>query len=110
MGYLEMAILDSSNVFSDVAKPIVDLINQAAAPLLMIIVALGSIYCIMLGVKLAKAEEPQEREKAKGALKNAIIGFVMIFVLIAAMNLMVKPMTKWMNDTGHTKIEVQSGS
>lgn len=86
-----------SNPFKAVAEPIISLINMAAGPLLAIIVALGAIYCIILGMKLAKAEEPQEREKAKGALKNAILGFVLIFVLIAALNIMVDPLQNWMN-------------
>ncbi len=90
---------DSNNVnpFATAAQPIVKLIDQAAGPLLAIVVALGTLYCIFLGVKLAKAEEPQDREKAKGALKNAIIGFLLIFVLIAAMNLMLTPLMTWMN-------------
>ncbi|MDO4265440.1 MAG: pilin [Eubacteriales bacterium] len=99
----------SSNPFASAARPIVELINMAAGPLLTIVVALGVIYCILLGVKLAKAEEPQEREKAKGALKNAIIGFVLIFVLIAALNAMVNPLMNWMNNNSSTQIELNTG-
>ena len=86
------------NPFLTAATPIINLINMAAGPLLGIVVALGTLYCVFLGVKLAKAEEPQDREKAKGALKNAIIGFLLIFVLIAAMNMMLGPLMGWMND------------
>lgn len=88
----------SVNPFLTAATPIINLINMAAGPLLGIVVALGTLYCVFLGVKLAKAEEPQDREKAKGALKNAIIGFLLIFVLIAAMNMMLGPLMGWMND------------
>ena len=56
-----------------------------------------ALYCVVLGVKFAKAEEPQEREKTKGALKNAIIGFVLIFVLIPGLNIMMPQMIKWVN-------------
>ena len=84
--------------FGDVVNPIVDLINQLMGPLLAIVGAVGALYCVVLGVKFAKAEEPQDREKAKGALKNAIIGFVLIFVLILALNLMMPRMIKWVND------------
>ena len=66
-------------------------------PLLAIVGAAGALYCVVLGVKYAKAEEPQEREKAKGALKNAIIGFVLIFVLILALNLLMPIMINWVN-------------
>lgn len=104
-----MALASSSNPFANAAKPIVNLINMAAGPLMLIVVALGTLYCVFLGVKLAKAEEPQDREKAKNSLKNAIIGFVLIFVLIAALNIMVDPLMNWMNDAGGTQINMDAG-
>ena len=88
------------NPFAEVAEPIEQLIDWIFAPAMTIVVALGSLYCIILGVKFAKAEEPQEHEKAKNHLKNAIIGFVLIFVLVALMKLSVEPLTAWMYKQG----------
>ena len=76
-------------------KPIVALINSLMGPALALVGAVGSLYCVLLGVKFAKAEEPQEREKAKSHLKSAIIGFVLIFVLILALNLSMGPLIDW---------------
>ena len=87
-------------MFDNVVTPIVSLLNSILTPMLLIVFAAGSLYCVVLGVKYAKAEEPQDREKAKGALKNAIIGFVLIFVLILALNLLKKPMVEWVNNNG----------
>ena len=84
-----------------VAAPIVALINSIMGPALALVTAIGSLYCVLLGVKFAKAEEPQEREKAKSHLKNAIIGFVLIFVLILALNLSMEPLIAWVE--GNTK-------
>ena len=84
-------------MFAQVAAPIVSLLNSLMGPLLAIVGAAGALYCVVLGVKFAKAEEPQEQQKAKGALKNAIIGFVLIFVLILGLNLMMPAMIKWVN-------------
>ena len=84
-------------MFEPVANPIVELIESLLGPLLAIVGAAGMIYCVVLGVKYAKAEEPQDREKAKGALKNAIIGFVLIFVLILALRLLLPELIKWVN-------------
>lgn len=84
-------------MFNTVVAPIVALLNSLMGPLLAIVGAAGAIYCVILGVKFAKAEEPQDREKAKGALKNAIIGFVLIFVLILALNLLMPVMINWVN-------------
>ena len=86
------------NPFEQIAVPIVKLIENLFAPAMAIVVAAGTLYCIVLGVKFAKAEEPQEHEKAKTHLKNAIIGFVLIFVLVVALRLSVEPLTTWMNE------------
>ena len=83
--------------FSGIANPVVALLNSIMGPLLAIVGAAGTLYCVVLGVKFAKAGEPQEREKAKGALKNAIIGFVLIFVLILALNIAMPQMVNWVN-------------
>ena len=82
----------------EAAAPIVALINSMMGPALALVTALGSLYCVLLGVKFAKAEEPQEREKAKSHLKNAIIGFVLIFVLILALNLSMEPLIAWVEN------------
>ena len=91
-------------MFGKVITPIVSLLNSLMAPLLAIVGALGALYCVVLGVKYAKAEEPQEREKAKGALKNAVVGFVLIFVLILALNLLMPVMINWVNSEGRNLI------
>ena len=84
-------------MFANVVKPIVSLLNQLMAPLLGLVGAAGALYCVFLGIKFAQAEEPQDREKAKGALKNALIGFVLIFVLILVLNLLMPVMVNWVN-------------
>jgi phosphotransferase system glucose/maltose/N-acetylglucosamine-specific IIC component len=81
--------------YDSITTPIVDLINSLLTPALAIVGAIGSLYCVVLGVKYAKAEEPQDREKAKGHLKSAIIGFVLIFVLMLALKLAMPIMQNW---------------
>lgn len=97
----------ANNPFEAVVTPIVELINAALGPALLIVGALGALYCVLLGAKLAKAEEPQDREKAKNALKNAIVGFLLIFVLLVVLDLGMGAMTEWLNDTA-TNIEITS--
>lgn len=94
-------------MFNNVVAPIVNLLNQIIGPALLIVGSLGTLFCIVLGVKYAKAEEPQDREKAKSALKNAIIGFVLIFVLILALNLMMDVMIPWVNENATNTIIAQ---
>lgn len=92
-------ILAGGNAFDEMSRPIIELINSALNPALAIVGALGAIYCILLGVKLAKAEEPQDQMKAKQALKNAIIGFVMIFVLMVLLKIGLNVLKTWMENS-----------
>ena len=96
-------------MFNSTVTPIVSLLNQLLGPLLAVVGAAGTLYCVLLGVKFAQASEPQDREKAKGALKNAVIGFVLIFVLILGLNLLMPSMIKWVNEqAGGTVIDESS--
>jgi threonine/homoserine/homoserine lactone efflux protein len=87
-------VTEAANL-SAVTAPIIDLLNTIFGIAIPLVGAIGAIYCIFLGVKLAKAEEQQEREKAKTALKNAIIGFVLIFVLVVALRIGLPIMENW---------------
>ena len=91
-------------MFDSVASPIIGLINALLGPLLGIVGAAGAIFCVVLGVKFAKAEEQQDREKAKQALKNAIIGFVLIFVLLLALKRLMPAMIGWVNQNGGSQV------
>ncbi len=93
------AATEANNPFMTMAQPIIELLNMIITPALLIVGALGAVFCILLGVKYAKAEEPQDREKAKNSLKNAIIGFVLIFVLLVALQIGLPAMTSWYEGT-----------
>ena len=91
-------------MFNDAALPVIELINSLLGPMLGIVGAAGSVFCIILGVKFAKAEEPQDREKAKQHLKNALIGFVLIFVMILALNILMPRLIDWTNEQAQETI------
>ena len=93
----------TTSVVDAVTTPIVDLINSMLTPLLTIVGALGALFCVVLGVKYAKAEEPQDREKAKAHLKNAVIGFVLIFVLMLALKILMPSLTSWVQTNAVAK-------
>ena len=59
----------STDAFEKMAKPATGLLNSVLSPLLGLVGAAGAIYCVILGAKYAKAEEPQDREKEKKALQ-----------------------------------------
>ena len=80
-----------------VTEPIIGLVNRVLNVLIPLVAAVGGVYCVSLGLKYAKAEEPQEREKAKQHLKSAIIGFSLIFILVVVLRIASPLLTDWMN-------------
>lgn len=95
MLFLTRILMTAADPTGQGAQKIIDLINSIFPWALGIVIAAGSIFSIILGVKFAKAEEPQDREKAKQHLKNAIIGFVLIFVLIMLLRVLPEPLLNW---------------
>ena len=100
---MAMASTDTTGIGGDldtnVITPITGLIKSLLSPVVGLVVAVGLVYCVVLGVKYAKCEEPQEREKAKGALKNAVIGFLLIFVLMVALVVVTPSLKTWVDNT-----------
>ncbi len=78
-----------------IVKPLTEVLSVVVPVLLGVVGSLGALWVIFLGVKYAKAEDPQEHEKARNSLKNAIIGFVLIFVLLIALEFAVSIFTNW---------------
>lgn len=78
-----------------IVKPITQLISTLLPYILTVVGSIGLLYCIVIGVKYAKADDPQEHEKAKKGLKNAIVGFVLIFILIAILGIAMPILQNW---------------
>ena len=85
----------SEKDLNQIVKPLLEVLGILVPVLLSVVGAVGTIWVIFLGVKYAKAEEPQEHEKARNNLKNAIIGFVLIFVLLVALQIGLSIFTNW---------------
>ena len=85
----------STSDMNKIIQPILDVCKVLVPALLAVVGAVGAIYCILLGVKFARASEPQEHENAKKALQHAIIGFIIIFVLLIMLQIGVNIFTDW---------------
>ena len=92
-------MLNSSDLKS-IIQPVLDICNNLVPTMLLIVGAVGALWCILLGVKYAKADDPQEHEKAKKGLVNAIVGFVLIFVLLIMLNIGTSVLTEWWDGYG----------
>lgn len=86
----------SVDEINKIVEPIIEICDVLVPVLLSVVGALGALYCILLGIKYAKAEDPQEHEKAKNGLKHAIIGFVLIFVLLIMLKVGINVFSEWL--------------
>lgn len=77
-----MFLAMTETTLTEVVKPIIEICEATLPILISIVGAIGALYCVILGVKFARADDPQEHEKAKNSLKYAVIGFILIFVLL----------------------------
>jgi heme O synthase-like polyprenyltransferase len=83
------------NDMNSIVQPVLDICKTLVPIMLSIVGAVGALWCILLGVKYAKADDPQEHEKAKKGLINAIIGLVLIFILLIMLNIGTSVLTEW---------------
>jgi len=90
-------VYESEKNLSSVVTPILTELNRLFVPLMAIVTAIGVIYCIILGIKYIRAAEPQEHQKAVDAIKNAILGIALAYILLVVMNLSIGPLTAWVN-------------
>ena len=81
--------------FTPVIAPVLEILDAILWPAIALVGAVGTIYCIVLGVKLAKSDEQNSREKAKKDLIGAIVGFLLIFVLIVALKIALPILEEW---------------
>jgi len=81
--------------FAPVIQPVLDVLNAILWPAIAIVGSVGAIYCVFLGIKIAKSDEQNSREKAKKDLLGAVIGFGLIFVLIVALKIAMPILQDW---------------
>lgn len=80
-----------------ILAPVLEILNAILWPAIGLVGSIGTIYCIILGVKLAKSDEAGSREKAKKDLIGAIVGFVIIFVLIVGLKIAMPIFQDWVS-------------
>ncbi|HHX49583.1 MAG TPA: hypothetical protein GX709_04260 [Clostridiales bacterium] len=79
-----------------VVSPVIEIIDALLWPALALIGSIGTIYCIVLGVRLAKSDDQNSRLRAKKDLIGALIGFIVIFILIIALKIAMPILQNWL--------------
>ena len=65
------------------------IINIILPILMSVLLVLGMFYGIILGVKYAKAEEDEDKKKARGALINVIVGVLIAIIFVAVVQIIL---------------------
>lgn len=74
---------------------VTDVINAVLWPLLIIIAAAGTIYAVVLGVNMARADSTEKREEAKKRVINVLVGMAIIVGLILLLKLFIGIIPNW---------------
>ena len=69
---------------------VVDAVSYVLIPLLIVVGAAGTIYAVVLGVNMARADSTEKREEAKKRLINVIVGLAIMIGLILFFILFIK--------------------
>lgn len=70
-------------------KNLVSAIDTLLYPLLVVVGAAGTIYAVVLGVNMARADSTEKREEAKKRLINVIVGLAITIALILFFKLFI---------------------
>ena len=93
--YSVLSLLGVAPNFGPIIQPVLDVLNAVLWPAIAVVGSVGTIYCVFLGIKIAKSDEQNSRKKAKKDLIGAIIGFALIFVLIVALKIAMPILQEW---------------
>lgn len=67
---------------------VLDAIDLVLFPALLIVASIGTIYAIIIGITMAKADSTEKREEAKKRLINVLIGIAITIALILLFKLL----------------------
>lgn len=94
--FMGMGGLLADNSWQDRINPdfkwvidIVNAVNTLLYPLLIVVGAAGTIYAVVIGVNMARADSTEKREEAKKRLINVIVGLAIIIALILFFKLFI---------------------
>jgi Na+-driven multidrug efflux pump len=75
--------------------PIVDALNAILIPLLIVVATAGTIYAVVLGVNMARAEDADKRAEAKKRVINAVVALAIMIILILLLQLFASNLGNW---------------
>ncbi len=75
--------------------PIVDTLNAILIPVLIVVATAGTIYAVVLGVNMARADNAEARAEAKKRVINAVVALAIMIILILLLQLFASNIGNW---------------
>lgn len=86
---MDFNVSSIADVASSMYSTLKTVVNIVLPIIIGVVLLIGLIYSIYLGIKYAKAEEADDRNKQKQHLVGAVTGFAITLVLIAIINVVL---------------------
>ena len=80
---------NETEAVNDAYEAFIRIVNIVLPVLMSVILVLGMFYGIQLGVKYAKAEEEDDKKKARGQLINVIVGCLIAILFVAIVEIVL---------------------
>ena len=84
-----LAASDEQDAINQAYDAFIKIVNIVLPVLMSVMLVLGMFYGITLGIKYAKAEEDDEKKKAKGQLINVIVGVLIAIIFVAVIQIVL---------------------
>lgn len=90
-----MLAADAGTITENVGSEIVKYLNIVLTTFISVAIVIGSIYAIIVGMRMAKANNAEEREEAKKKVIYTVVGIVVALALIIILNIFSANYAKW---------------
>ena len=81
-------------------------LDNILAPLLIVMASVGMIFAIFLGVKLARANNAEERDEAKKRVIYTVVGIAVCLALILIFKLFARYSIAWLGDANFFELPI----
>ncbi len=99
---------DAGQITKDTATAIINYVNIVVSALLGIVGAIAIVYAVLVGIKMARANNAEEREEAKKKVIYTVAGIAVTIALIVVINIISNKLPDWIGVTP-TKPDASGG-
>ncbi len=90
---------DAGQITKDTATAIINYVNIVVSALLGIVGAVAVVYAVLVGIKMARANNAEEREEAKKKVIYTVAGIAVTIALIVVINIISNKLPDWIGVT-----------